>query len=717
MVSRPGWVPPADEADDWYEGERPDSLVPWEMATPPPPDPRMARAYAAELTDSSGDGPHVAFCVWTTRFEDGRGDIYVAVGLGRQLRRLGYRVSYVARESWDLISPSVDVVVAMIPRFDPRLAPRGSAVVAWVRNETERWAEHPALAAFGGVLASSPLSLERMRSAFDGPTALLPLAADLEFFAEDRELPPSRGGVVCTVNSWGRERDVHRGLRIGKVRFPLVLHGAEIGLHPDLRPYAAGMVDYFALPALYRRSQIVLDDCNHTTLPYGNVNSRLFEALAAGCLPVTNGTLGLAELGLAEVPRVPDMADLATEVRELLADPDELSARAARLRDVVRAGHGFAHRARALGEFIEQLEAAPPPRARIAFFPDYRETNPYQAMLYSEAVGQQVATYPIRHVIHAPESVTPIGSLDRWALHVHWTAPILQPSADEEDAERRLKLFAHMLDDIATRGGKLIWTVHNELPHDGNYLDQERRLGAMLAERADLIHVMCPGTDAFVAGSFRLPPEKLLVVPHGSYIGMYGDAASRESARQRLGLPADATVLTCLGGIRPYRGIDRLLDAFERVSAADRSLHLVVAGKPGRFHGIEELERRCVAMRRVHPFFEHVADDHVQHHLAAADVVVLPHRKVLNSGGLQLALSFARPVVAPRVGCLDEALEPEFSIGFSPTDAGALERALGQVRTLCTPEARRAAFAAASRYGYRDMSRDFLAGVDKLWHS
>ena len=42
----------------------------------------------------------------------------------------------------------------------------------------------------------------------------------------------------------------------------------------------------------------------------------------------------------------------------------------------------------------------------------------------------------------------------------------------------------------------------------------------------------------------------------------------------------------------------------------------------------------------------------------ASDIVVLPFSKILTSGTANLAMSFSRPVIVPRVGCLPELIEP-----------------------------------------------------------
>jgi glycosyltransferase involved in cell wall biosynthesis len=55
----------------------------------------------------------------------------------------------------------------------------------------------------------------------------------------------------------------------------------------------------------------------------------------------------------------------------------------------------------------------------------------------------------------------------------------------------------------------------------------------------------------------------------------------------------------------------------------------------------------------------YVADDDVQVHLNACDVYVLPYQRVLTSGAAVLAMSFGKPCIAPRTGCVTDILKEE----------------------------------------------------------
>jgi GT2 family glycosyltransferase len=331
--------------------------------SPPPadaePDHRPAsdqrRRYETALA-GGGSGPSVVFAVYTTDLDAGRGDIFVAAGLGMELERLGMSVEYRHREQWYDLPENADLVVAMLPDLDPSRLPRRVKTVAWVRNETDRWIGQRHLGLFDLVVCSSGVSEHAVRSVYPGPTGILRLGVDTTLFTPGSG---SRVEVSTSVNQWGIEREVYSGLRAAPIDFPLHIYGVGKGLSTELIPFWRGPVEYFALPDIYRRSLLVLDDFNHTTERFGNVNSRVFEALACGALPVTNRRAGLQEVGLGEIPVYHDRHGLIPLITGLVDDPAGTAQLAARLEKHVEEEHSFAARAATLAEMVDGIHTGP----------------------------------------------------------------------------------------------------------------------------------------------------------------------------------------------------------------------------------------------------------------------------------------------------------------------------------------------------------------------
>lgn len=187
---------------------------------------------------------------------------------------------------------------------------------------------------------------------------------------------------------------------------------------------------------------------------------------------------------------------------------------------------------------------------------------------------------------------------------------------------------------------------------------------------------------------FRIAPEKTAVVPHGDY-GFFADvAADADPARARaaLGIPAPAPTVLFFGYLRPYKGLDLLLDAWPMIAGQYPDARLLIAGDPVRLSADEQraLRERADALGATHRF-EYIPLDAVASWFAAADLLVLPYRNISQSGVLYLALALGVPVVATAVGAWPEMLtNNENALLVPPEDvgelAGAVSRALGDAR-------------------------------------
>jgi glycosyltransferase involved in cell wall biosynthesis len=190
------------------------------------------------------------------------------------------------------------------------------------------------------------------------------------------------------------------------------------------------------------------------------------------------------------------------------------------------------------------------------------------------------------------------------------------------------------------------------------------------------------------------------VIPHGNYIDAYPNDISRSDARKKLGVPESHFVYLFVGNARPYKGIEHLVQAFRDVGDDDTAL--ILAARRGLLpeyaDRIEEMVsgdpniRMCTS-----PFF---ASDEFQLYLNAADVVVLPFTDVLTSGTAILALSFGKPVVMPRMGCLPELVNDTMGLLYDPKDRDALQRALIEVRKQDLRQASLNAFDRAKELGW-----------------
>ena len=337
-------------------------------------------------------------------------------------------------------------------------------------------------------------------------------------------------------------------------------------------------------------------------------------------------------------------------------------------------------------------------------------TNPYQALLYGACREHGIA--PVR--VAREEQLDELFELQRTGLstvlHLHWLHLVLRDVGSAKEARKHADAFLKRLDAYRTSGGRVVWTVHNILPHETRFEAEEARLSAEVAARCDVVHILTSRTPELVAPYFDLPRDRLLHVPHMSYQGAYEDHISVRDARHDLGLMPDELVYLVLGAIRPYKGLPELLDAWQSLPP-DRPRRLVIAGAPSDEPGVAELIERAALEPGILLDARKIPAAEMQTFLRAADVAVLPYRRTLNSGALMLALTFGLPVIVPAGSGLAEVVDHRFGRTFDPGGATALADALGDAAQLASEAARAAATAAAAALSPDIVSRRFVLGL------
>jgi beta-1,4-mannosyltransferase len=273
-----------------------------------------------------------------------------------------------------------------------------------------------------------------------------------------------------------------------------------------------------------------------------------------------------------------------------------------------------------------------------------RDANPHAALLYEK----------LRDFGVEVEDWTPgracLRSVDLWHLHHPETVVYLRSSLR---STLTTLAFCALLSLARLRGIRILWTVHDLGSHDELHPRLEAWFWPFFVSRIDAYLCLsaggCRQARKRFAGLRRLPG---FVVPHGHYRDAYPNRVSRAEARRALGLPDDAKVLLHFGLLRPYKNAPHLIRTFRELPRSDAVL--VVAGRPFDEVVEREVRRSADGCPRVRLFLRWVPLADVQHLFVASDLVVLPYRRIQNSGTVFLALSFGRPVLVPDKGAMRE---------------------------------------------------------------
>lgn len=225
----------------------------------------------------------------------------------------------------------------------------------------------------------------------------------------------------------------------------------------------------------------------------------------------------------------------------------------------------------------------------------------------------------------------------------------------------------------------LVTIAHSPLPFNeqratGEVLQQNRLLNASLGlgyRSVDALVVLGERSAADLRAAW---PEvgEIAVVPHGDEgVFLSGDPQ-----------PAGTTapVILFFGTLQAYKGVDLLLEAFERVRAQRPEARLVVAGAPSADTDLEQLRRTADRIGGVDLRAGYVPMGDVPALFEGARVVAAPYRYANASGVVEVARTFARPVVATTVGDLPAVVEhEETGLLTPPEDVPALAEALLRV--------------------------------------
>lgn len=266
-------------------------------------------------------------------------------------------------------------------------------------------------------------------------------------------------------------------------------------------------------------------------------------------------------------------------------------------------------------------------------------------------------------------------SMIRWrpeVVHLQWQHHFFVRSSLLTSMARSSQFFAKLI-VLRLLGARFVWTVHNIVNHERKFARWELAMCRVLARGSDRLIVHCEAAAAEVAVAFRVSIDRVRVVPHGHFGDAYPPVMERRAARERLGIQPDARVLLFFGQIRRYKGVASLLEAFRQLDSEET--RLIIAGQPKPAVLAQELRDQASRDPRVKLDFGFIPTEPLIAYISACDIVVLPYEGTLTSGAAILAASCGRPIIGPRLGCMQD-FPADGGIFFDPGHPGGLARAL-----------------------------------------
>ena len=342
----------------------------------------------------------------------------------------------------------------------------------------------------------------------------------------------------------------------------------------------------------------------------------------------------------------------------------------------------------------------------VAFYPNSPQwsANPYLQLLGAALEAQGVALVdPHNDFVSSRWLWTARKRVD--VLHLHWIQYHYLTSS-RRGSWVRLASYVRKMIWAKVLGYRIVWTMHNVLPHETlpGRIDWVARW--LTAHLADAVLVLCEAGRAELALRFGRR-RSVHTTPIGVYSLTPSSSKERQESRSRLGFPQRAVVYLYFGGIRPHKNVVELIQSFAGLVGNDLLLIVVGAVHDADLGG--QVQVGAAHDPRVRLVLRHVSDELLQAYLAAADIVVTPFAQVMSSSSVIAAMSAARPVIAPRLGCLPEWVSPGCGILYDAEQEGSLTRAMQAAQVADLETMGQTAYRRALSFTWEDVAKSTLA--------
>lgn len=223
--------------------------------------------------------------------------------------------------------------------------------------------------------------------------------------------------------------------------------------------------------------------------------------------------------------------------------------------------------------------------------------------------------------------------------------------------ERGVSLETWFLRYAQRLGIRIVYTVHNILPHDSG--DHHRALYSRVYRQMDALICHRHETKIQLEQQFGITSQSIWTIPHGLLFSE-GSRPSREDARTRLGIATSCVVVLWQGIVKPYKGIPFLLESWRKVEQTCPMARLIIAGSgdAAALDRVRQITDELKLQNSVQLELRFLSSDEVMLFHQASDILVYPYESITQSGALFTGISFGKAIVATSLPAFQEVLIP-----------------------------------------------------------
>ncbi len=200
---------------------------------------------------------------------------------------------------------------------------------------------------------------------------------------------------------------------------------------------------------------------------------------------------------------------------------------------------------------------------------------------------------------------------------------------------------------------KVLFICHNVFPHERFPMDKFLTKKTLTKGNRFIVQSRQDEKDL----KSIIPNANYARAVHPTYNAFKMQNMSKEEAREILGISREERILLFFGFVRKYKGLEYLIQAMPEIKKRLKNCKLLVVGDFGddKSEYVSSIVNRNVSdVIEIHD--DYIPDKEVEKFFAACDVVVLPYVSATQSGIVQIAYGFEKPVIATNVGGLPDVV-------------------------------------------------------------
>ena len=204
---------------------------------------------------------------------------------------------------------------------------------------------------------------------------------------------------------------------------------------------------------------------------------------------------------------------------------------------------------------------------------------------------------------------------------------------------------------------KVVYTIHDVVSFENK--KSNNSWSNWIFKKSDKILIHNSFSKKIFDNYYTASKHSVDIIPHGNYIPFLNVQSKKNKSRDRLLIPNDRTVLLFFGMIKKVKGLELLLEALKDVVQKNPDVLLLIGGRiwENDFSTYQQiidkynLSEFCL----IHNKF--IPHEDVEHYYSSSDIVVLPYKRIYQSGVLMMSLSYEKAVLVSDLEPLTELVK------------------------------------------------------------